>query len=182
MGQVAARFVAARPAIWQIHAPLALRNYAHIWPKSNGLQSSALLLPSTPPAKGRILMREDRLAGFMARLQAVWMLWLGVQPLGIVMVVIKIGKSHHEYIHTHNVAHKVRLARSDDFVANRVNSIYLLARTRDCGLRVRFANVDNVPANGSCMIDSNLMRNGIYFTTSFCSPLNLHLSLCRSRL
>lgn len=101
------------------------------------------------------------------------------------MVAIKIGKSHHEYTHphTHIVAHKVRLARSDDFVANRVNSIYLLARARDCGLRVRFANVDNVPANGSCMIDSNLMRNGIYFTTSFCpspppSPLSLALSPC----
>lgn len=33
--------------------------------------------PATPhpsPPKSRILMREDRLAGFMARLQAVWML------------------------------------------------------------------------------------------------------------
>lgn len=91
------------------------------------------------------------------------------------------------HAHTHIVAHKARLARSDDFVANRVNSIYLVARARDCGLRVRFANVDNVPANGSCMIDSNLMRNGIYFTTSFCcppSPLphSLSLSLCRSCL
>lgn len=74
----------------------------------------------------------------------------------------------------------MRLARSDDFVANRANSIYLLARARDCGLRVRFANVDNVPANGSCMIDSNLMRNGIYFTTSFCSALNLPFSLSLS--